>query len=230
MQTLLIILLIGCALVGAVHIGRGMWARSRSVERHQQALHTLATFTAPAEGLAAARTEPGDHQAHVRVIGRSGRPGGNAAGASAATAGGHPARPGPGLGVPPAFPPRALGGGAGRGGHLGRAVGPGRAPGQAGQRSPTSRDAARPGPPGRHAAGDASGPRPRRPHDQARTRRPTAGVLLRRRHPGSRRQTPPGRTRRCRPSPGPVPAALGAPGPPPGAKTDSPPGPRRPGA
>ena len=71
MQTLLIVLLIGCALVTVVHIGRGMWARSRSVERHQQALHTLATFTAPLEGTPGAHTETGDHQAHVRVIGRN---------------------------------------------------------------------------------------------------------------------------------------------------------------
>ncbi len=80
MQTLLIILLIGCALAVAVHIGRGMWARSRSVERHRQALHTLATFTAPVEGAPGEHVEAGDHQAHVRVIGRSGRPAGSAAG------------------------------------------------------------------------------------------------------------------------------------------------------
>ncbi len=72
MQTLLIVLLIGCALVAVVHIGRGMWARSRSVERHRQALHTLATFTTPLEATPGAHTETGDHQAHVRVIGSNG--------------------------------------------------------------------------------------------------------------------------------------------------------------
>ena len=71
MQTLLIVLLIGCALLTVVHIGRGVWARSRSVERHQQALHTLATFTAPLQGTPGAHAGTGDHQAHVRVIGRN---------------------------------------------------------------------------------------------------------------------------------------------------------------
>ena len=47
MQTLLIVLMAGCALAAAVHIGRGIWSRSRSVERHQQALHTWPRFTAP---------------------------------------------------------------------------------------------------------------------------------------------------------------------------------------
>lgn len=72
MQTLLIVLMIGCALAATVHIGRGMWSRSRSVERHQQALGTLATLTAPPDRAQGAHSGAGDHQAHVRVIGRSG--------------------------------------------------------------------------------------------------------------------------------------------------------------
>jgi hypothetical protein len=78
MQTLLIVLLTGCALALAVHIGRGMWARSRPIERHQQALDTLAKFTTPVEGAPGSHAETGDHQAHVRVIGRSGHPVGRA--------------------------------------------------------------------------------------------------------------------------------------------------------
>jgi hypothetical protein len=80
MQTLLIVLIAGCALVAAVHMGRGIWARSRSVQRHQQALDTLASFTAPVDGAPRAHGEGGDHQAHVRVIGRSGHIPGGAAG------------------------------------------------------------------------------------------------------------------------------------------------------
>jgi hypothetical protein len=72
MQTLLIVLMIGCVLAAAVHIGRGMWSRSRSVERHQHALGTLATLTSPPDRAQRAHTGAGDHQAHVRVIGRSG--------------------------------------------------------------------------------------------------------------------------------------------------------------
>ena len=78
MQTLLIVLLIACALASAVHIGRGMWVRSRSVERHQQALDTLARFTTPLEGAPGAHAETGDHQSHVRLLGRTGRAGGGA--------------------------------------------------------------------------------------------------------------------------------------------------------
>lgn len=72
MDPLLIVLVIGCALVPAVHIARGVLARSRSVERHQQALGTLADITQHSEGAQRGLDDASDHQAHVRVIGPSG--------------------------------------------------------------------------------------------------------------------------------------------------------------
>lgn len=72
MEPLLIVLVVGCALVSAVHIGRGVWARSRSVERHHQALDTLADITqssGPPSVAAGPVPQPVDgHQAHVRII------------------------------------------------------------------------------------------------------------------------------------------------------------------
>jgi hypothetical protein len=72
METLLIVLVIGCALAFVVQVGRGIWARARTVERHQQALDTLAGLTQRPEG------DDGfgglaEHQAHVRLIGPGGQ-------------------------------------------------------------------------------------------------------------------------------------------------------------
>jgi hypothetical protein len=72
METLLIVLVIGCALAFVVQVGRGIWARARTVERHQQALDTLAGLT---QGPEAHDTfgGPSEHQAHVRLIGPGGQ-------------------------------------------------------------------------------------------------------------------------------------------------------------
>jgi hypothetical protein len=72
MQTLLVVLVILCALALAVHMGRGFWARTRSVERHQQALDTLAGLTQGSEGPSSSSGAGPEHQAHVRLIGPSG--------------------------------------------------------------------------------------------------------------------------------------------------------------
>lgn len=77
--TLLIILLAACALPIGFRLGQSFWARARSVQRHRQALDTLAGITktgdAPVgteagavEGHLAAHDRP-DGQAHVRLIG-----------------------------------------------------------------------------------------------------------------------------------------------------------------
>lgn len=75
MGPLLIVVVIGCALAGAVHIGRGFWARARSVERHHHALNTLADITQHPDvvprGTGPAPRGP-EHQAHVRIIGAEG--------------------------------------------------------------------------------------------------------------------------------------------------------------
>jgi len=71
MDPLLIVTVIGCALASVTYAARGFRARSRTVERHQQALGTLADITQRSEGPHGSLEEP-IHQAHVRVIGRSG--------------------------------------------------------------------------------------------------------------------------------------------------------------
>ena len=87
METLLIVLVIGCALAFVVQVGRGIWARARTVERHQQALDTLAGLTQRPDGQRPEAQRPEDvpddtfdggfeHQAHVRLI----MPGGQTAG------------------------------------------------------------------------------------------------------------------------------------------------------
>src|SRR5579862_1932592 len=75
MGTLLVVLLICCALAVAVHLGRGLWARARTVERHHQALGTLADITQRADAQPHAPTDTTtgpEHQAHVRIIGAAG--------------------------------------------------------------------------------------------------------------------------------------------------------------
>ncbi|MGH9105304.1 MAG: RodZ domain-containing protein [Acidimicrobiales bacterium] len=85
MVWLLVVLLAACVLPFTVYLGRGFWQRARSVERHKQALDTLADITKAADvpGLVGApsslsgafgapgpkRGEHQDRQAHVRVIG-----------------------------------------------------------------------------------------------------------------------------------------------------------------
>lgn len=76
MEPLLIVFVVGCACVSALHMGRGFWARSRSVERHHQALDTLGDITqrpdlGPAPGFEPQALLNG-HQAHVRIIGPEG--------------------------------------------------------------------------------------------------------------------------------------------------------------
>src|ERR1700722_15600385 len=72
MVALLVVLVAACALTAAVQIGRNFWARTRSVERHQQALETLADLTQSSDSTLEARQLSVDHQAHVRVIGPGG--------------------------------------------------------------------------------------------------------------------------------------------------------------
>jgi Domain of unknown function (DUF4115) len=90
METLLVVLVIGCALAFVVQVGRGIWARARTVERHQQALDTLAGLTQRPEGQRPELQRPEElpedtfdgafeHQAHVRLI----LPGGQAGGGDA---------------------------------------------------------------------------------------------------------------------------------------------------
>jgi RodZ C-terminal domain len=73
METLLIVLVIGCALAFVVQVGRGIWARARTVERHQQALDTLAGLTQRPEGDEDSSGGTAEHQAHVRLIGPGGQ-------------------------------------------------------------------------------------------------------------------------------------------------------------
>jgi hypothetical protein len=73
METLLIVLVIGCALAFVVQVGRGIWARARTVERHQQALDTLAGLTQRPEGDEDSFGGAAEHQAHVRLIGPGGQ-------------------------------------------------------------------------------------------------------------------------------------------------------------
>ncbi len=68
MGTWLVVLVILCALVLGVRMLRGLWARSRSVERHQHALETLAGITQSADGPGEGQADNG-RQAHVRLIG-----------------------------------------------------------------------------------------------------------------------------------------------------------------
>jgi len=123
MASLLIVLVSVCALASAAHLGRGMWARTRSVERHQRALDRLADITQSVEAKSPFPQEeiagPVDHQAHVRLIGPSGpmdaspavlpppRPLGRAPQTKASPL----RRPSPGRSsqVAPASPPRPLG-------------------------------------------------------------------------------------------------------------------------
>ena len=72
MDPLLIVLVIGCALASVTYAARGLRSRSRTVERHQQALGTLADITNRPDGPQGWSEEP-THQAHVRVIGPSGQ-------------------------------------------------------------------------------------------------------------------------------------------------------------
>jgi hypothetical protein len=88
MDPLLIVLVIGCALASVTYAARGLHARSRTVERHRQALGTLADITQRPDGPQGWSEEPSDHQAHVRLIGPSGH-----------------VSPGSGVALPP---PRAL--------------------------------------------------------------------------------------------------------------------------
>jgi Domain of unknown function (DUF4115) len=79
METLLIVLVIGCALAFVIQVGRGIWARTRTVVHHQQALDTLAELTQRPEN-ADDPQGPSEHQAHVRLIGPGSQyPGDNAA-------------------------------------------------------------------------------------------------------------------------------------------------------
>ena len=50
MDPLLIVLVIGCALASVTYAARGLHTRSRTVERHQQALGTLADITQRPDG------------------------------------------------------------------------------------------------------------------------------------------------------------------------------------
>jgi hypothetical protein len=72
MDPLLIVLVIGCALASVTYAARGLHARSQTVERHRQALGTLADITQRPDGAQGSPEEPSDHQAHVRLIGPSG--------------------------------------------------------------------------------------------------------------------------------------------------------------
>ena len=73
METLLIVLVVGCALAFVVQVGRGMWSRARTVERHQQALDTLAGLTQRPDASEESAGGPTEHQAHVRLIGPGGQ-------------------------------------------------------------------------------------------------------------------------------------------------------------
>ena len=73
MATLLIVLVVVCALAIGVQMARGFWSRARSVHRHQQALETLADITQAASGTAPSEVGEGaQHQAHVRLLGPAG--------------------------------------------------------------------------------------------------------------------------------------------------------------
>ncbi len=68
MDPLLIVLVIGCALASVTYAARGLRARSRSVERHRQALGTLGDITQRPDGAQGWSEDATDHQAHVRLI------------------------------------------------------------------------------------------------------------------------------------------------------------------
>jgi len=74
MATLLVALVIVCALGIAVHVGRGLWSRGRSVQRHRQALDTLADITQSSGGSSTEgdHLDQTEHQAHVRLLGPAG--------------------------------------------------------------------------------------------------------------------------------------------------------------
>lgn len=73
MATLLIVLVVVCALAIGVQMARGFWSRTRSVHRHRQALETLADITQSASGAAPSEVGEGaQHQAHVRLLGPAG--------------------------------------------------------------------------------------------------------------------------------------------------------------
>ena len=73
MATLLIVLVVVCALAIALQMARNFWARTRSVHRHQQALETLADITQSTSGAAPSEVGEGaQHQAHVRLLGPAG--------------------------------------------------------------------------------------------------------------------------------------------------------------
>jgi hypothetical protein len=69
MTTLLVVVAVGCAVVLVGHFGRQVWGRTRTMQRHQHALDTLAGLTqrGEVEGLDGGT----EHQAHVRVVGSS---------------------------------------------------------------------------------------------------------------------------------------------------------------
>lgn len=68
MEALLIVLVAGCGCMAAVRTGKGFWAKSRSVERHHQALDTLGDITRAEVPSSASSRPPEGHQAHVRII------------------------------------------------------------------------------------------------------------------------------------------------------------------
>jgi len=69
MTPLLTIVAAACVLALTVHFGRGFWTRAKTMERHQQALDTLAGLTRRSEKPAPQAGDP-EHQAHVRVVGQ----------------------------------------------------------------------------------------------------------------------------------------------------------------
>jgi hypothetical protein len=73
METLLIVLVISCALAFVVQVGRGIWGRTRTGVRHQQALDTLAGITQRPESQDEGSAGLSEHQAHVRLIGPGGQ-------------------------------------------------------------------------------------------------------------------------------------------------------------
>jgi len=112
---LLLVVLVGvCAVASGAHVTRSLWGRARSVQRHQQALDTLADITQGADGHNSAPVQEGrapvlDHQAHVRVIGRSGtavpaRPAGTVESAGTGGAEGAAGAPAQGTELPPPRP------------------------------------------------------------------------------------------------------------------------------
>jgi hypothetical protein len=74
MATLLVALVIVCALGIAVQVGRGLMSRGRSVKMHRQALDTLADITQSSATTLGEGEHPetNEHQAHVRLLGPAG--------------------------------------------------------------------------------------------------------------------------------------------------------------